>query len=281
MSRFARACHALLILCLGGRALCAQRVEAGRSGAAVRLELEQGPSFRADSSRASAMHSRVRMNRIPAWAAPLASLAIPGLGQLRLGQDRFVGYLATEGFFLLKYATDSRQAAQSDRQYRQIARDVARRGFVPNPPDTIFQYYEKLSKPQFLESGVFTMALSGPTVPESDSTTYNGSVWLEQRKLYGVRSDDRNSSAYQLALAGYERIAVRQAYRWSWRNAQLEKDIFSRAIDLHDAAARRVSSDVAVLIANHLLSAVDAFAVFRLQQLRSGGIAITGSVPIR
>jgi len=237
---------------------------------------------RSDSGQPPATHgARAALDRVPVQAAPLASLLIPGLGQARLHQGRAAAYLAIEGFLLLQYGKDLGEAHRNERDYRSIARTIARRGFAAAPPDTIWQYYEKLSK--YIESGAYSMATSGAVVPETDTTTYNGAQWDLARRQFGVSTDpgDVGSPAYLRALDMYQQRAVQQPYRWSWRNAQLEKDIYVQTIARTNDAYRRATLEISAVIANHLLSAIDAFAVVRLSQLPGGTTRVSANIPIR
>jgi hypothetical protein len=220
------------------------------------------------------------INRLPTWSAPLASLVIPGVGQARLKQGRAIAYIAAETFILLQYRKDLNEGRRNERDYRDIARTIARRGFVVSPPDTVWQYYEKLS--EFVESGAFSMVANGPTVPETDPQTYNGFQWQLAREQFGVAPNglDVGTPRYDRALALYESRAMRQPYRWSWRNAQLEKDIYVRAISRTNDAYRRATLDLSALIANHLLSAVDAFAVVRLSSDPGGAMRVSASIAL-
>jgi hypothetical protein len=235
-----------------------------------------------DSTRApAASRARALLDRVPVQVAPMASLLIPGLGQARLHQGRAAAYLAVEAFLLLQYGKDLSEAHHNEREYRDIARTIARRGFVAAPPDTIWQYYEKLSK--YIESGAYSMNSFGPVVPESDTTTYNGAQWDLARRQFGVSSDpgEVGSQAYARALEMYEQRAVQQPYRWSWRNAQLEKDIYVQTIARANDAYRRATLEISAVIANHLLSAIDAFAVVRLSQEPDGSTRVSATFPIR
>src|SRR5258708_32954328 len=81
----------------------------------------------------------------------------------------------------------------------------------------------------FLESGAFTIGFSGTTVPETDTTTYNGRQWMLDRQTFGIALDDpapTASAGYGRALALYESRALPQAHGRRWRNAQLGKDSF-------------------------------------------------------
>jgi hypothetical protein len=85
---------------------------------------------------------------------------------------------------------------------------------------------------------------------------------------------------YQRALELYESRAVRQPYRWSWRNAQLEQDLYRRTISRTNDAYRRATIDLSAVIANHLLSAIDAFAVVRLLQQPDGTLRVSANIPV-
>ena len=202
---------------------------------------------------------------VPRSLAPVASLLVPGLGQAALGRQRFVSYVAIEGFTLLQYAKDSREAARERRRYRGLARDVSRASFGGPRPDGRWDYYEAMER--FLESGEFSLSLT-QLVPEVDTTTYNGSRWLLARRTHWSNpfvEPPRNSEEYQRALALYLEKAARPDFRWSWRNAQLQLDLYRGSIERANDSARRARGALTVLLANHLLSAFDAFAVLRIE----------------
>ena len=264
---------------------------------APRAKAQEALALRAGVSRVDqadtvplATHSRVEersrmlsaVDRLPLWSAPIASAILPGLGQVRLKKDRFVGYLAAEAFLVLQYAKNNKEANDNTLEYRAIARDIARRNFPGTHPDTVWQYYEKVGK--FLESGAFTRAHSGPTLPETDPETYNGEQWILARQAFGIPLDLTDASGYPNyadALSLYESRAITAAYGWSWRNAQLERDVFTKSIGRSNAAYRRANNALVALIANHLLSAVDAFASVRLIQAAGGEMRVSASIPIR
>lgn len=258
-------------------------------GAAV-LRVGVSPWTQLDSAAGTSLvpvapTSRMRsaVDLMPVWSAPLASALVPGLGQARLHEDRFVAYMAAEAFLLLQYAKSSGDGRDNARNFRAIARDVARRGFPGTHPDTsAWKYYETMEK--FLESGFFTLAASGPTVPETDASTYNGSQWVQARLLFGVPLDDPDpvqNPNYGRALARYEATAIQQAYGWSWRNAQLEQDLYRRSIARSNDAYQRATGDLIAIIANHVFSAIDAFASVRLIQTAGGEMRMTASFPVR
>jgi hypothetical protein len=270
--------YLLIVALLTAPRLGAQQVSALRAGVTGADTVDSGHAALAED----APRLLQAINRIPLWSAPVASAIIPGLGQVRLKKDRFVGYMAAEAFLLLQYAKNTREGNDNTREYRALARDVARRNFPGTHPDTVWQYYEKVEK--YLESGSFSLAITGPTVPETDGTTYNGEQWVLARQTFGIPLDVQNAAGnpnYAEALAFYESRAIPQAYGWSWRNAQLEKDIYTKTIGRSNDAYRRATNDLVAVIANHLLSAVDAFASVRLIQASGGEMRVSASIPFR
>lgn len=238
------------------------------------------PPVGADAGEPSRLRSA--LDRMPLWSAPLASAVMPGLGQARLHKDRFVAFMAAEAFLLLQYNKSTSDARENATNFREIARDVARRRFPGTHPDTsAWKYYETMEK--YLESGAYSLPSNGSTVPETDASTYNGAQWVQARVLFGVPLDDPDARLhpnYARALARYETNAVQPAYGWSWRNAQLEQDLYKRTIASSNAAYRRATGDLIALIANHVISAVDAFATVRLVQAGNGDMRMSASIPV-
>jgi len=216
------------------------------------------------------------------WAV-LAAAAVPGAGQAILRQDRFVVYMAVEAFGWARYLTDLREGRRQRNSYRGLAREVARADFAIVRPTGDFDYYERME--HFVESGAFDVVPGGSLDPESDETTFNGSIWLLARQTYWedpAVAPDRGSPAYVLAEEFYRRRAVSDAFRWSWRDAELEYDEFRRTIRQSNEAYRNSLAALGVIIANHALSTVDAFVTVRLRR-RSGASQLydlTASFPI-
>ncbi len=75
---------------------------------------------------------------------------------------------------------------------------------------------------------------------------------------------DPTSPAYQRALAFYEDRAIGQNFAWSWAGAAFQQDEFNHTIARRNDAARRRSAGLGFLVANHMLSALDAFVSRRL-----------------
>lgn len=210
------------------------------------------------------------------WWAPVASAVIPGLGQAALGQDRFIAYLAVEALAVVAHSNELTQAKREQRRYEELARDVARAFFADVRPKGTFAYYESMEK--FLESGVFDRLPGGEVDPDINVTTYNGFLWYVARRTYWRDPDlapGAETPEFRLAMNMYLSRAIRPEYRWSWRNAQLEQDLFRRTIRRSNQSYRRAREQLGILIANHLLSTVDAFATVRFRTTPEPGAPTT------
>lgn len=206
-----------------------------------------------------------RQEPASALVRPLASLIVPGSGQLLAHQDRGAVYLAAEVYLISRFMQLDREAVREANRYQSLAFDVARRAYGPVRRDTIFEYYEQMER--FTESGVYDADPGQAFVPESDPTTYNGSMWLLARRTYWENPDvppDPRSPQYWRALQFYQSRAVGPNFQWTWRNHSLEHEVFQDYIKRSDAAFRRAQSQVGLLLANHVLSAVDALISARI-----------------
>ena len=254
----------VLSVCLASAAT-AQRAPEARTAVSPRAGEGRQPAVPVGSSVASLLRA------IPRSAAPVASLILPGLGQAALDRDRAIAYLAVETFSVLQYLKESREHTRERRQYRTLARDVARSSFQGEKPDGSWAYYEAME--HFLESGEFSLSLS-EVVPEQDTLTYNGSRWILARRTFWANpfvAPAPGSQSHQAAIDFYLEKAVRPEFRWTWRNAQLQRDLYRRSIDRANDSARRSRAAVTLIVANHLLSAIDAFALVRLDQAGGPG----------
>ena len=235
----------------------------------------------ADGRRGGLGLSEVELRRL----APLASLALPGLGQAVLHQDRFVAYLAAEAWSVLEYASQKQEWRRQRDGYRDLARNVARAPYGPPfPVGPWTTYYEKLE--HFIESGVFDRTPGGDVDPEIDESTYNGSIWLLARTTFWADpavTPPKDGVSYRTALNFYLDRAVRPEFRWSWRNAQLEQDQYITTIRRANSAYRSARAALGMIIANHLLSTVDAFITLRVEGLDGGGgrgLGLTARLPL-
>jgi len=218
------------------------------------------------------------------WA-PVASLILPGAGQALLRQDRFVAYLALEAWAVLEVANQRTEWRRQRNRYRVLARDVARSLYGPTFPVGTWAYYESMEK--YIESGVFDRLPGGEVDPDLNPETFNGAMWLLARRTYWTDPDlppSISTPEYRRAINFYLDRAVRPEYRWSWRAAQLEQDIYVRTIRRSNTAFREARAAMGIVLANHLLSGVDAFATLRVEGIegRPGrGVALVGTLPFQ
>ena len=203
---------------------------------------------------------------------PLASLIIPGTGQLMNHQDRGAVYIAAEVYLLSRYLQLDHEATIEARRFQNLAFDVARQAFAPMRRDTIFEYYEQMER--FAESGSYDADAGAAFVPETDPATYNGSVWLLARRTFWEDPNvppDPTSPQYWRALQFYQARAVGPNFLWSWRNHSLEREVFRDYIRRSDNAFRRAQNQVGLLLANHVLSAVYALISARMRAAAGRG----------
>ena len=202
--------------------------------------------------------------------APIASAIIPGAGQFMLGHDRFIAYAAIEVLGWWKFLKDSHEQTRQEALFKELARGAARSHFSTTLPDGGWSYYEQMR--DWLESGPYSLTDNGPVVPDTSALTYNGTRWQLARATHV--GDPVG------ALAEYEQLAIKPEFRWSWRNAGLQYDIFKRTTQNRNDAYYAGVADLAVIAANHALSMVDAFVAFRLrvQPVAPGRTGVGASV---
>jgi hypothetical protein len=194
---------------------------------------------------------------------PLVSLVLPGAGQHVLGQNRKWAYLALEvaswAFFV------ERRRAGGD--YRERYRDYAwQNGRVQSAVrvDGDFEYYERLA--HWTRSGAFDRDAGAPGVqPELDDATFNGSVWLLATRIFlgEAQNAPESDPAYQGALAYYGEEAYETALLWDWSGAPGAQSEYTTLLDRSDSRLRQATTVLGVIIANHVLSAADAYLSVR------------------
>ena len=203
--------------------------------------------------------------RPPSALRPLASLLLPGAGQLMGKQDRGAVYLATEIYLVSRFLQLDREASRDAKRFQSLAYDIARRAFSPARRDTVFEYYEQMER--FAESGNYDADPGAGFTPEIDTRTYNGSVWLLARRTFWPDPDvppDPTSELYWRAVDFYQARAVGPGFQWSWRDHSIEHEVFRETIRRSDDGFRRAQNQVGLLLANHVVSAVDALISSRL-----------------
>jgi hypothetical protein len=219
--------------------------------------------------------------RANVYVRPLASLIVPGSGQLLAGQDRGAVYLAAEVYLLSRYLQLDHYATQEAQRYQDLAFDVARRTFQPARRDTVFEYYEQMER--FVQSGAYDTDTGSAFVPEIDTHTYNGSVWLLARRTFWEDPNvapDPTSPQYWKALQFYQARAVSENFQWSWLEHSLEHQVFRDYMRRSDNAFRRAQSQIGLLLANHLVSAIDALISARMSAAAGRAAEMRTSVGI-
>lgn len=214
---------------------------------------------------AQALDSATAVARTRLWLPPLASLVVPGSGQLMMGRDHGLIYIAAEVFLLSRYLQLLNDGHRSSARYHEMAFTVAQRGFATQRRDTVFEYYETLER--FQSSGAYDRNPGGTFTPEDDPTTYNGSVWLLAQRTFWpdpAHPPAPSDTLYAIALTYYLHHAIGPNYRWSWNGAPLELEEYRAAIRGSDGAYRSAQNQLGLLLANHLASAIDALISSRL-----------------
>jgi hypothetical protein len=194
----------------------------------------------------------------------LASAFLPGAGQKYLHLDRWAPYVALETWAWISYANQRARGRELEREYRDLAWNVARRISLGPRRDSIFPYYEAMS--ETLESGAFDV---DPTVagvqPELDTLTVNGQQWERAKALYVRRKRSTGIGAVRQRSAILLDNAIPPGYAWSWAENRLELERFRRTIDESDRAFRHATRTLGLILANHMVSAIDALVTARLR----------------
>ena len=216
--------------------------------------------------------------------ALLYSGVLPGWGQRRLNKVRWLGFMAVElvgwGFLW-----ERRRTGHDFRtRYRDLAWFVARRGTLGERKDGDFEYYESLGK--YRASGAFDAdPYMGGVQPETDTTTYNGALWSLANEIYLVPGDQGvpgpGSSEYEQAMEYYIDRSVTPEYQWDWNGDDVNRAEYDSLIRRSDAALRRATTIVGVILANHLAAAFDAFITARLRAANSTAEVRLIAVPER
>ena len=191
--------------------------------------------------------------------APLRSLVLPGWGQLHLGQQRGWAYLALEAAGWAAWANRRMAGGDLRDQYRDLAWSSARIQ-AGERQDGDFAYYERLTK--WDRSGAFDSdpGLAG-IQPEAEVDAFNGSIWALARDIFVApgATPDPDDPAYRQALAYYVARAYGPSLLWDWSGVPADKERYGALITESDDRFRQATTALGVIIANHFISAVDAY----------------------
>lgn len=211
----------------------------------------------------SAAQGQVTVPVGPVAATAGRSLLVPGWGQWHLGQRRGWAYAIVEAGLWAAHL----ELRASGRNYRDQYRDVAwtdARIADGNRVEGPWAYYEAMT--EWTRSGMFD---SDPTQagvqPEEDPSTFNGAKWALARGIYFPpgSTPDTSDPAYQEALAYYEKHAYGSEYLWDWTGKEAGLQQYRHLINLSDQRFRQASATLGAVLANHVLSAVDAYVSAR------------------
>lgn len=198
-------------------------------------------------------------------AAFLASAVLPGAGQGLLGSERWALYAALELWGWIAYLDQRSAGGDLEGEYRDLAWFVARRISTGPRRDGGFEYYERLA--QFDASGAFDARPEESGIqPETDERTFNGQVWRLAREFYLGGQAPGSVEGQAAALRYYAENAVPPQLAWRWGDNLLELELYRSLIRRSDEAYRDATSVLGVILANHVVSAVDALILARLRR---------------
>lgn len=214
----------------------------------------------------------------PALSVPLRSLAVPGWGQWVLGQRRSAVYAAAEAALWVVWAERRAGAGDLRNRYRDLAWVTARGGTGPRR-DGDWSYYETLTK--WIRSGAFDRDPVTPGIqPEEDPSTFNGSVWSLARAIHlGGGGGGPGDPRYAAAVAWYGERAYGDGFLWDWTGREGALAEFRELIGGSDRRFRQATTALGAVLANHLLSAADAFLSSRTPAVPSARVAPAFATP--
>lgn len=210
----------------------------------------------------------------PPGAARVAfySLVLPGAGQFVRSQRRWLVYAAVEGVGWYLHL-DRRSAGRDLRTaYRDLAWDVARTRTGPRVVDD-FEYYERMGA--WTSSGAWDAdATTAGIQPETDAATYNGAIWVRATEIFFGSDPDvgPGDPAWEAALTYYAERAYPPELLWDWSGTGDAAGRFRSLVRESDDQLREATVILGVIVANHVLSAADAFVSARLEERTAGRI---------
>lgn len=198
-----------------------------------------------------------------------ASLILPGTGQLLLGKRRWVLFAGLELLGWLVHLDQRRDGHRLRTEYVDMAWMVARSGDVQPGSEGDFEYYERLAS--WSRSGNWDADPARAGVqPEADAETFNGAAWALAQDIFLPPGAGESHPAFAKALEFYEGRAYPPGLLWDWTGKDASLEEYRNLIKRSDESLRTASVVLGAVVANHLLSAVDAFV--------SSHLPVAGSV---
>lgn len=218
---------------------------------------------------ASPATAQVGANIEPAGVAAtniFASALVPGAGQALERRWITAAIFAAVEVGAWWVVLDQRSEGHSLRTaYRDLAWDVARAR--PDPRvDGSFEYYERMI--HWTRSGAFDSGAEPGLQPERAADAFNGRQWRLAAEIFlgGDIDAPPTAAGYASALDYYRSRAYDETFEWDWTGRAPDQQRFADLIDRSDGALRRSSVAVGAVIANHVLSAAEAYINQRLER---------------
>lgn len=211
--------------------------------------------------------------------SPVLSLLLPGAGQLVQEQRRGWAYATVEVVGWIFYVDRRRSAGSYRERYRDLAWETARMHATPRVEGD-FTYYERLT--QWERSGRFDREPQSPGVqPETDASTFNGSIWDRARRIYGVSSASPDEPNHESALEYYGERAYGDPFFWDWTDHPEARERFGSLIRMSDERYRHATIALGLMFANHLISAADAFVSARGLSFELAPVSVGTEIRVR
>ncbi len=196
----------------------------------------------------------------------LASALVPGAGQALerrwIPAAIFAAVEVGAWWIVLDQRSEGHQLRTA---YRDLAWDVARAR--PDPRvDGSFEYYERMIR--WTRSGAFDSGAEPGLQPERAADAFNGRQWQLAAEIFlgGDIDAPPTAAGYDSALDYYRSRAYDEGFVWDWTGRAQDQRRFADLIDQSDGALRRSSVAVGAVIANHVLSAAEAYINQRLER---------------
>ncbi len=193
----------------------------------------------------------------------LRSLLVPGWGQLATGHRRGWAYLAGEAVAWTLHVRWHSKGLDARGAFQDLAWSAASTPGGGARPDPGWAWFETVS--HWTRSGAWDLSPADGVQPESDASTYNGMIWQRARDLYlgGDPDAGPGSAGYGDALHYYEERAYGPELLWDWNGREGDLERYRSLIDESDSRLRRATHALGAVLANHVLSGVDAFVSAR------------------
>src|SRR5262245_28124232 len=103
------------------------------------VPLPRGGAQRVEEVRAGVADTNAKRR-----LAPLASAIVPGSGQIMLGDNRSIAFVAVEAIAWWQFRKHVNERTAQEGAFKELARRVARSHFAPNAGDGSWTYYEMM-----------------------------------------------------------------------------------------------------------------------------------------